>query len=50
MKLKVAITTVSGSDLSVWVEGNRLDVQQTVKKAVLASGLSMRDVREAILV
>ena len=50
MKLKVAITTVAGSELDVWVEGNRRDVKTTVKKAVLASGLSMRDVREAVIV
>ena len=50
MKLKVAITTITGTELNVTVDGDRREVQTTVKKAVLASGLSMRDVREALIV
>ena len=48
-KLKVTVTTNDGNVLTHTVEGTRHNAKMVVKKAVLALGLSMRDVREATI-
>jgi len=48
-KLTVQVTTNDGDVRKGTVEGTRHNTEMVVKKAVLDLGLSMRDVREAII-